>query len=482
MRQIRLKQRARFLPADIQTPISLYLGLVGDGPGILLESAEVDGRLGRYSLIAWDFRLTLSCRDGGMEILAGDPRVAGINKLHGEPFLDGVRQTMQNLVIEPPDEAPDLPPITRSLLGYFGYGMAGLFEPKLARVVPPEEAEAVLVLPASVVLYDHLHHRCCYLTWDGDPSGDSRGLGESGGPAFDTARVTRPARAPKVGEIRAVPGREGFMEGVNRAKEMIRQGECIQVVPSNRFEADFEGDPFTLYRRLRQLNPSPYMFYMKLPEVSLVGSSPELLVKCQGGRLETRPIAGTRPRGETPAEDESLAAELLADPKERAEHVMLVDLGRNDLGRVAAPGTVRVEKFMNVERFSHVMHLTSYVEAEARDDVDALDVLAATFPAGTLSGAPKVRAMEIIAELEGLPRGPYGGAVGWLGLDKGRVDLDTGILIRTMWVRGGKVSWQSGGGIVYDSVPETEWAEVTNKSGAVRKVLEGGGKGDVFAD
>ncbi len=473
MRTIRLKQRARFLPADIQTPISLYLGLVGDGPGILLESAEVDGRLGRHSLIAWDFRLTLSAVDGRLEVLAGDRRVAEVNRLHGEPFLDGVRTIMQRIVIEPPDEAPDLPPITRSLIGYFGYGMAGLFEEKLAGLVPPAEAEGVLVLPAHVVLYDHLHHRCCHLTLEENGAG---------APFFDQARVTRPAEAPAVGEIRAVPGRERFMQMVEASKDLIRQGECIQVVVSSRFEADFSGDPFTLYRRLRQVNPSPYMFYMRLPDVTLVGSSPELLVKCQGGVLETRPIAGTRPRGETPAEDEALALDLLDDPKERAEHVMLVDLGRNDLGRIAAPGTVRVEKFMNVERFSHVMHLTSYVEAKARPDVDALDVLASTFPAGTLSGAPKVRAMEIIADLERQPRGPYGGAVGWLGLDEGRVDLDTGILIRTLWVRGGKAAWQAGAGIVYDSVPEKEWDEVNNKSRAVRKVLEGGGKGDVFAD
>ncbi|EPR32977.1 Chorismate binding domain-containing protein [Alkalidesulfovibrio alkalitolerans DSM 16529] len=473
MRPIRLKQRARFLPADIQTPISLYLGLVGEGPGILLESAEVDGRLGRHSLIAWDFRLILSCKEGRMEVLAGDTRVAACNRLHGENYLDGLRRAMQGIVIEPPDEALDLPPITRSLIGYFGYGMAGLFEEKIAPLVPPEQAEGVMVLPGHVVLYDHLHHRCCHLTWEAD---------EAAPPAFDQARVTRPAKAPVVGEIAMRPGPERFMDNVRAAKEMIRQGECIQVVVANRFEAPFSGDPFTLYRRLRQVNPSPYMFYMRLPEITLAGSSPELLVKCQGGLLETRPIAGTRPRGETPAEDEALALDLLADPKERAEHVMLVDLGRNDLGRIAAPGTVRVEQFMNVERFSHVMHLTSYVEATARKDVDALDVLASTFPAGTLSGAPKVRAMEIIADLENLPRGPYGGAVGWLGLDEGRVDLDTGILIRTLWVRNGTVSWQAGAGIVHDSVPEKEWDEVNNKLRAVRKILEGGGTGDVFAD
>ena len=469
MEPIVLEQHGKWMPADIQTPISLYLGLVGNGHGALLESAEVDGRLGRYSIIGWDFRLVLSCKDGKLEVMASDPRLAKVSQLYGMDFVEGVKTVRQAVDISPAPGFEDLPPITRGLIGYFGYGISGLFEPKLAESLPPAEAETVLALPGKVVLYDHLHHRCCYLSLDGDDV-----------PVINQKLVQRVPESPKVGDISTNPGPEAYMENVRTAKEMIRQGECIQVVLSTRFEAPFEGDPFVIYRRLRQVNPSPYMFYMKLPEITIVGSSPELLVRCEKGRLETRPIAGTRVRGETEAEDAALAEELLADPKERAEHVMLVDLGRNDLGRIAMPGTVSVEKFMQVERFSHVMHLTSYVEADLEDGYDAFDVLESAFPAGTLSGAPKVRAMEIIAELEQRPRGPYGGAVAWVGLDNERVDIDSGITIRSCWIRNGTVQWQAGAGIVYDSVPETEWQECNNKARVLAQVLQGKEAGDVF--
>lgn len=471
MQTITLRQAGRWMPADVQTPISLFLGLVGDSPGILLESAEVDGRLGRYSLILWDFRLLLSCRGGKLSVSAPDRRLAGLKELDGRPWVEGLKAVASRLRVAAPEGFPGLPPVTRGLYGYFGYGLAGLFEPRLAPLVKPSDAESCLVLPGQVVLYDHLHHRCCYLSLDEDAK-----------PEMSHERILRKPAMPLVGELTARPGREGYMRAVEAAKELIRQGECIQVVLSSRFSADFEGDPFVLYRKLRQINPSPYMFYMKLPGVTLAGSSPELLVRCDGGHLETRPIAGTRPRGETESKDAALAEELLADPKERAEHVMLVDLGRNDLGRIASAGSVSVQKFMQVERFSHVMHLTSYVEARLKAGLDAVDALASAFPAGTLSGAPKVRAMEVIADLEGLPRGPYGGAVGWIGLTQGRVDLDTGITIRSLWVRDGKVSYQAGAGIVFDSRPDKEWDEVGNKSRAMAKVLRGEEATDVFAD
>jgi anthranilate synthase component 1 len=469
MEPITITQKGRWMPADIQTPISLFLGLVRGGPGILLESAEVDGRLGRYSLIAWDFKLTLTCRGGRTEVLAADHRLAGLNVLHGTDYVEGLKAAAETVTILPPPGFENLAPLTRGLYGYFGYGLAGLFEPRLAPLLKPEDARATMVLPAKVVLFDHLHHRCCLLSLDEDYE-----------PSMDQRYVERAVESPTLGGIEVSPGEEEYKDAVSRAREMIRQGEAIQCVLSTRFSADFAGDPFVIYRRLRQVNPSPYMFYMKLPEVTLVGSSPELLVRCEGGHLETRPIAGTRPRGATEHDDQALAGELLADPKERAEHVMLVDLGRNDLGRIAAPGTVNVEKFMNVERFSHVMHLTSYVEARLKEGLDALDVLASAFPAGTLSGAPKVRAMEMIAQLEGVPRGPYGGAVGWVGLDKGRVDIDTGITIRTMWMENGKVNWQAGAGIVYDSDPDMEWAECGNKARVLAQVLQGKEASDVF--
>ena len=232
---------------------------------------------------------------------------------------------------------------------------------------------------------------------------------------------------------------------------------------------------------MRRCNASPYMFFMDLPGITLFGSSPEVMVRCDEGKLQLSPIAGTRKRGADDLEDARLAAELQEDPKERAEHVMLVDLGRNDLGRIARPGTVNVERLMEVERFSHVMHLTSRITARLQPDLDALDVLAATFPAGTVSGAPKVRAMEIIAKTEQLPRGPYAGCIGWLGLDDDNVSLDTGITIRSMWVKDGKLHWQAGGGIVFDSDPVAEWNEVYNKSAIMRTVLNTTGEDHVPA-
>ncbi|MDR3073604.1 MAG: anthranilate synthase component I family protein, partial [Deltaproteobacteria bacterium] len=275
---------------------------------------------------------------------------------------------------------------------------------------------------------------------------------------------------------RPLAGEAGYTAAVARIKEQIRQGEAIQVVLSTPFSAPLAESPFNLYRRLRRLNPSPYMFYIRLPDpVSgvLLGSSPEVLVSCEANKLRLCPIAGTRPRSRDRAEDALFGDELLQDPKEKAEHVMLVDLGRNDLGRIAAPGSVKLDRFMELERFSHVMHLTSRISADLAPGLDALDVLASAFPAGTVSGAPKVRAMELVAQEEQSPRGPYAGAIGWLGLDKDAVHLDFGITIRSLWVREGQVRWQAGAGIVYDSVPENEWRECRAKAEVIRKVALG---------
>ncbi|SDB14475.1 anthranilate synthase, component I [Desulfonatronum thiosulfatophilum] len=471
---IDLPQTGQWLAADVQTPISLFLGLVGKRPGILLESAEVDGRLGRYSLIAWDFRMRLSCRDGRMDVQTHDSRLKGLEKLDGEEFISALREIMATLRITAQDEFADLPPLVRGLYGYFGYGMAGLFEPKLAPLLPPSQADCCLVLPGRVALFDHLHHRCCVLGLDPDRN------------SVEELQKAVPDEPPVVGQVRHIPDGDEFMERVRRTKELIRTGEVIQTVISTRFEAPFSGEPFVLYRRLRQINPSPYMFFMRLPRLTLLGSSPELLVRCEAGLLQSRPIAGTRPRGETEVLDRQLAEELLADPKERAEHVMLVDLGRNDLGRIAAPGTVEVGKYMQVERFSHVMHMTSYVQAQLAEGKDALDVLQSTFPAGTVSGAPKIRAMEIIADQEQLPRGPYAGAVGWLGLNpangprRNEVNLDTGITIRSLWVRDGQVHFQAGAGIVHDSDPFKEWEECHNKARVLLEAFKRQGGSDVF--
>lgn len=452
-----IRQQARWLPADMDTPISLFLGMAGNGEGILLESAEVDGRWGRYSVLACDMALVLTCRDGRLNVSIRDERLAPLSAHDGRPWVEGLRGLMRHLHIRPP-EGMDVPPITRALYGWLGFGMARLFQPSLAAVMPETEAESVLVLPGTVLLFDHLYNRLCQISL-----GEHREVrGGQRGAAISL---------PSCGEVTASPDEAGYKIVVERIRAMLHAGEAIQVVPSVRFSTPFVGDAFTLYRRLRRYNASPYMFYMKIGEMALFGSSPEVMVRCTRGTLRLSPIAGTRRRGRDDKEDAKLAQELRDDPKERAEHVMLVDLGRNDLGRVARPGSVSLERCMEVERFSHVMHLTSRVTAQLDEGKDALDVLAATFPAGTVSGAPKIRAMQIIREMEGRGRGPYAGCIGWLGLDKDAVHLDTGITIRSMWLKDGQLCWQAGGGIVHDSDPELEWKEVCNKSAIMRLAL-----------
>ena len=463
--RISFTKHLTLLDSDLETPVGLFIRLIGELQGILFESAEVDGRWGRYSVIASDFLLSASCGGGLLDLRASDERLAPLKDLSGKPFIQGLRELMQALSIESAPGAPQAP-ITRALYGYLGYGIAGMMEPRLAKALPPEEAEASLVLPGTLIVFDHGYNRITRidLRLDGEPVTPLP-------PVTATACVSGVDPA-----IFALAGKEAYMAGVARVKEMLRQGEAIQVVLSTPFSASLSESPFSLYRRLRRANPSPYMFYMRLPSLAggaLLGSSPEVLVTCDNNKLRLCPIAGTRPRSRDQAEDVLFGDELLQDPKEKAEHVMLVDLGRNDLGRIAAPGSVTLERFMEVERFSHVMHLTSRISAELAPGLDGLDVLASAFPAGTVSGAPKVRAMEIIAEEEQSPRGPYAGAIGWLGLDKDAVNLDFGITIRSLWVRDGQVRWQAGAGIVHDSVPEKEWLECCAKAAVIRKVVLG---------
>jgi anthranilate synthase component 1 len=472
MHELILQQHGTVYPADTQTPVGLYMDLVGTRrTGILLESAEVDGRLGRYSLLAWDFRLRIDCLGATFRARAEEEALEPVAALSGSPFLSGLRRVLDGLRIHPPDGLEELPPITRSLLGYFGFELTGLLEPKLAQILATDETASCLLLPGRQILFDHLHHVCYFLSLDSGSRPHER----------DDPAAAGEGAPIETGPVEVVPGREEYCRAAERTRELINSGEAIQVVLSTEFRAPFSGDPFTVYRRLRQANPSPYMFYLSLPEMTLIGSSPELLVRCTGGALEERPIAGTRRRGAGRAEDLELAEELLRDPKERAEHVMLVDLGRNDLGRIAAPGSVSVERFMEVERFSHVMHLTSYLRARLAGELDAVDVLRGTFPAGTVSGAPKIRAVEIIREMEATPRGPYAGAVGWLGLDGSGVNLDSGITIRSLWIREDRVHWRAGAGIVSDSVPEREWEECLAKARIVENVLTQQGVSDAFA-
>lgn len=455
-----LVQHAEILDSDLETPVGMFIRLVGDRQGILFESAETDGRWGRYSIAAKDFLLAASCVDGLLRVTTVDGGLVSLQEHNGLPFVEGLRRLMRDLRIEEDPETAPQPPITRALYGYLGYGLAGLFEPKLASCLPPEDAEASLVLPGTLIIFDHAYNKITRLS-----------LNIGGRKPAPLPAVTQPGRVTPT--PRGLIDEKRYTDAVRRVKEMLHNGEAIQVVLSAPFSAPLSESPFSLYRRLRRLNPSPYMFYMRLPGGVLLGSSPEVMVTCERNKLRLCPIAGTRPRDNDPARDALFGDELLQDPKEQAEHVMLVDLGRNDLGRVAEEGSVTLDRFMDVERFSHVMHLTSRISATLKHGLDGLDVIGATFPAGTVSGAPKVRAMEIVAELEDAKRGPYAGAIGWLGLDKDSVNLDFGITIRSLWVRDGQVRWQAGAGIVHDSVPEKEWAECCAKAAVMRKVVLG---------
>lgn len=455
-------QYSETLESDLETPVGMFMRLVGDRQGILFESAETDGRWGRYSVAAMDFILAASCVDGRLRVHVADDALGSLSQESGTSFVEGVRALMRNIRINQAEKTEPQPPITRALYGYFGYGVAGLFEPKLASHLPPEDARASLVLPGSLIIFDHTYNKITRLTLRiGDKKPES------------ISSVAQPSPACVTPETPGLDTEERYTDAVRHVKEMLGNGEAIQVVLSVPFSAPLSESPFNFYRRLRRINPSPYMFYMRLPDGVLLGSSPEVMVTCEKNKLRLCPIAGTRPRSEDPAQDALFGDELLQDPKEQAEHVMLVDLGRNDLGRIAEEGSVKLDRFMDVERFSHVMHLTSHISANLMPGLDALDVVGATFPAGTVSGAPKVRAMEIVAEQENKPRGPYAGAIGWLGLDTDSVNLDFGITIRSLWVRDGIVRWQAGAGIVHDSVPEKEWAECRAKAAVIEKAVMG---------
>lgn len=465
IKPIEITQSIRWLSADTETPISLYLKKIGDGDGILLESAEVDGSWGRYSILATDFCFYISCKDGNFHIDIADGRFQELSGLSGLPFMEGCRKALAAVRITPTGKGGELPPIARALYGYLGFEMIAVFNPHLQKQIPVADAQCLLSLPGTVLVFDHLYNRLCQLS-----------LGEYA-PLADKPAVDQAFKVDW-NEMESIPPETGYKDFVRNIRNQLYQGEAIQVVPSTQFSAPFTGNAFSVYRRLRRLNASPYMFYMKFPQLTLFGSSPEVMVSCSENKLLLAPIAGTRKRGRSVAEDDALAGELLADPKDRAEHVMLVDLGRNDLGRLAEPGSVELERFMDIERFSHVMHLTSRVTARlaeynpSGEKQDALDILAATFPAGTVSGAPKMRALEIIRSLEQRPRGPYAGCIGWIGLDKDNVNMDMGITIRSVWVKNGRVHWQAGGGIVHDSDPEMEWKEVLNKSAIVKEALK----------
>ena len=452
--------------ADLETPVSTYMKLVqgapADGVSFLLESVEHGERWGRYSFVGVDPFLVVTSRNGEVEIL-GDI----LGDIPETSPLETVREVINSFSVP---TMPELPPLIAGGVGFLGYDVVRYLE-KLPQttVADVPTPELMLIFARTLFVFDHLRQRLTVVsnvvgedTYEQAIDRTRRLVAKLGEPLTYTPKGLGPPA-----EFELPPstlGRSGYMAAVEIAKEYIRAGDIFQVVPSHRFSAPQPDDPFEVYRTLRLVNPSPYMFFLKHPEITLVGSSPEPLIKVEGRRVLQRPIAGTRPRGATDEEDQALEADLLADAKERAEHVMLVDLARNDLGRVCAYGSVEVEEFMVIERYSHVMHMTSQVAGELAEGKTGLDALYASFPAGTVSGAPKIRAMEIIDELEPTRRGPYAGVVGYFDLSG---NLDTCIALRTAYVVDGKIYIQAGGGIVADSDPATEWQETVNKAKAL---------------
>lgn len=451
--------------ADLETPVSVYMKLVQgaapDSVSFLLESVEHGQRWGRYSFVGVDPFLVVTSRDGVVSV-QGDT----FGEVDAATPLESVRKIL-NAFSAP--VIPELPPLIAGGVGFLGYDVVRYLE-KLPQTTEADVStpELMLIFARTLFVFDHLRQR---LTVVANVVGEDTYEHAIARARSLVAKLGEPLTYTPQGVTKAefdLPpstlGEQGYMDAVEKAKEYIRAGDIFQVVPSHRFSAPQPEDPFDVYRTLRLVNPSPYMFFLKHPEITLVGSSPEPLIKVQGRRVLQRPIAGSRPRGATPEEDEALGEDLLADPKERAEHVMLVDLARNDLGRVCSYGSVEVEEFMVIERYSHIMHMTSQVVGELSEGMTGLDALYASFPAGTVSGAPKIRAMEIIDELEPTRRGPYSGVVGYFDFSG---NLDTCIALRTAYVVDGKIYIQAGGGIVADSDPQTEWLETVNKAKAL---------------
>src|SRR5437763_14185705 len=473
-----LARRGTFVPvckeivADLLTPVSAFLKIAEHADyAFLLESVEGGEHVGRYSFLGKDPFLILRARDGSTTIDRG-----GHTSASDTPFVETLRRLMADF--QSPF-VPDLPRFTGGAVGYFGYGTSTWFEPVLGDLGTSDDGAdpAGFMLFDTVLAFDHVQHRILIIanariTADDDleslyqfACAKIQFLERELERSLSHARKTHAAPL----EMTSNYTKEGFEAHVRAAKEHIAAGDIYQVVLSQRFEADVDIDPLTVYRALRHVNPSPYMYFIRLGGLSVVGSSPEMLVRVEGARVETHPIAGTRPRGRNDEEDMRLAEELKRNEKERAEHVMLVDLGRNDVGRVCEYGSVRVPQFMGLERFSHVMHLTSIVEGKLADDRDRLDALVSCFPAGTVSGAPKVRAMQIIKELEPSGRGLYAGAVGYLDFAG---NLDFCIAIRTVIMSRGRAYVQAGAGIVMDSNPAAEYEETRDKARALVRALE----------
>ena len=464
--------------SDLDTPLSVYLKLADAPHTYLFESVEGGERFGRYSIIGLPVRRVatfhghrLEIRDHGQLIEARDV---------DDPFAEV--EALRSAYSVP--RLPGLPGFTGGLVGWFGFECIGYIEPRLASGEKQDELgtpDILLMLSEEVAVFDNLKGRL-YLIVHADPR--EAGAWEAAQSRLDalTAKLRQPGSYPTpitrdvLDESHFVSGftHDGFIAAVEQSKEYIRAGDIFQVVLSQRLSVPFNARPVDVYRALRALNPSPYMYFLDVGDVQVVGSSPEILVRLEKGEVTVRPIAGTRPRGKTHDEDVALEAELLADPKERAEHLMLIDLGRNDTGRVSEAGTVQVGEQFVIERYSHVMHIVSEVTGKLLPGLSYADVLRATFPAGTVSGAPKIRALEVIRELEPIKRNVYAGSIGYIGWHG---DADTAIAIRTAVIKDGRLHVQAGAGIVYDSDPEKEWDETMNKGRALFRAVAEAAKG-----
>jgi anthranilate synthase component I len=456
--------------ADLDTPLSLYLKLANQPFSYLLESVQGGERFGRYSIIGLPAKIRIEAYGFDVRVIENNAVVESHENTNPLDFVKSFQARFKT----PPYAG--LPRFTGGLAGYFGYETIRYIEKRLAKTTKPDAIgtpDVLLMVSEEIAVVDNLSGKLYFIVY-ADPAN---------GNAYDEARnrlseliqmLRKTADIPTAGASASTQatsefGEENFKAAVKKAQSYIIDGDIMQVVLSQRMSQEFTAPPLSLYRALRSLNPSPYMFYYDMGDHHVVGASPEILVRLDNGVVTSRPIAGTRPRGATREQDIALSVELLADPKERAEHVQLMDLGRNDVGRVAITGSVKVTDNMMIERYSHVMHIVSNVEGQLKPGMDAIDVIKATFPAGTVSGAPKVRAMEIIDELEPSKRGIYAGAVGYLGFNG---DMDVAIGIRTGVIKNNRLYVQAGAGIVADSVPQSEWTETQNKARAVLRAAE----------
>ena len=463
---------SREILADMETPLSVYRKLANSAYSYLFESVEGGEKWARYSLIGLSSKRVIKIIENEINIFEAGELIENFTSEDPLDFIDELQRSY-TLV-----EDPELPPFNGGLVGYFSYDCVRYIEKKLAHSSPPDTLgtpDALFMVSEEVAVFDNLKNKVhlIVLVDDKDQLNDAKDrldeLEEKLNQPISSGNFKKPEKSISESDFISGFGEQEFKNSVEKAKSYIQEGDIMQVVCSQRMSLPFNADPVALYRSIRQLNPSPYMYYLNLEDFHIVGSSPEILARLEDSKVTVRPIAGTRRRGKDDQDDLAMEEDMVNDPKEIAEHLMLIDLGRNDVGRIAKPGTVEVTEKFGIERYSHVMHMVSNVEAQLKDELTAIDLFRATFPAGTVSGAPKIRAMEIIDEFEPVKRGIYGGAIGYLSWQG---NMDMAIAIRTAVIKDEVLYIQAGGGWVADSIPELEWKESLNKGRAIFKAAE----------